>query len=673
MSQYSETIGSFIRRGNYPLEADLIFESLSQLQLWAEENKTILHKGLFKIVDSSENQDLYWVIEQKGNLIFKKLLSGGNIEEIYQQLELLQNAIDNLEDIDIDEQNRIEYLESALKEIVGSETIIPDYLENLTYKNLTELSEELDRFLNAIDNEADSIQTFPQLQEFLKGYNCKHSLFQVLEDLYNKIEGTPFPSIQFSTLRGIQNFVEVLASVTKNREDNLQSELNQTQIGVGLSGDGSFNSDQETNYLKNATSVMNALKTLDSLIKKALNYENLTKEDSNTISIDIIKGEEKTIISADVKLAQNSENDILSKEDGLYHHIDSEYENGILTIKVNGNIRQQHVLGLSSLVDSAYYDKEQEAIIIVFKLHNGETQTVIIPAADLILEWIIDNSNSNKVIELEKERVINGPDKLSADIRLSANKDNILIKDGNSLLVKGTADNIKIGDKTVKEVLDDQSNKLSDLESEISLNKDSILDLAESIYYYHASATITANKTLIEKGVDTQITLTAKSSFRDTSADTLNIKNTTAGINLETTGTTATKTATVTISDTTAFQAIAEFKYNVNKTANVTVTAKYPIYTFGSTEGTITSDIITSGTKSVKSSASGIYSITLPENSTYFWICVPSDMIVNKVTLSGFDVTMEAPITIAVTGKGNYKCYRSANTNDSGTYTLVVS
>lgn len=225
-----------------------------------------------------------------------------------------------------------------------------------------------------------------------------------------------------------------------------------------------------------------------------------------------------------------------------------------------------------------------------------------------------------------------------------------------------------------KEELDKFIKELADkLKEEMEAREEALEDLAESIYYYHATATLTANNTLIEKGVDTQVTLTAKSSFKTESADTLDIKNTTAGTVLESTGTTASKTATITLNDTTAFQAIAGFKYNVSKTANVTVTAKYPIFTFGNTGSTVTSAVITAGTKAVKSSPAGSYNITLAANLTYFWICVPSDMTVNKVTLSGFDVPMEAPVTVAVTGKGNYKCYRSTKTNDTGTYTLVVS
>ena len=51
MSQYSVLIGSFIRTGNYPLEANYIFDSEQSLRdFYTDElKKTTLHKGLFKI------------------------------------------------------------------------------------------------------------------------------------------------------------------------------------------------------------------------------------------------------------------------------------------------------------------------------------------------------------------------------------------------------------------------------------------------------------------------------------------------------------------------------------------------------------------------------------------------------------------------------------------------
>ena len=51
---YSETIGSFIRNGNYPLEAHYIFPTEKALkEFYSDEvNITTIHKGLLKIVEN---------------------------------------------------------------------------------------------------------------------------------------------------------------------------------------------------------------------------------------------------------------------------------------------------------------------------------------------------------------------------------------------------------------------------------------------------------------------------------------------------------------------------------------------------------------------------------------------------------------------------------------------
>jgi hypothetical protein len=53
MSKYSEVIGSFIRRGDYPLEADYIFANETALkEFYANPiNSAVLHKGLIKVVE----------------------------------------------------------------------------------------------------------------------------------------------------------------------------------------------------------------------------------------------------------------------------------------------------------------------------------------------------------------------------------------------------------------------------------------------------------------------------------------------------------------------------------------------------------------------------------------------------------------------------------------------
>lgn len=98
---------------------------------------------------------------------------------------------------------------------------------------------------------------------------------------------------------------------------------------------------------------------------------------------------------------------------------------------------------LEGLVNDAYYNPDTECLVIVFALEEGKTQKLSIPFTNLIREWEPYNGHPNKVIEIYREAVYgNGADKLSADVRISTRTDNILEKDGNTLFVKGSSDNI---------------------------------------------------------------------------------------------------------------------------------------------------------------------------------------------------------------------------------------
>jgi hypothetical protein len=114
---------------------------------------------------------------------------------------------------------------------------------------LTEVAKALNTFLNEVDSTTNQINTLPELKYFLEGYTDSDKLKHVLIDLQSEILGNPIPSEDFRTLRAIEDFVRVLKSDSENTDNNLQTELNQTQIGVGLSGDGSYNSDKTTYYL----------------------------------------------------------------------------------------------------------------------------------------------------------------------------------------------------------------------------------------------------------------------------------------------------------------------------------------------------------------------------------------------------------------------------------------
>ena len=99
MSQYSETIGSFTRTGNYPLEANYIFQSEEELKQFYSDpiQKATLHEGLFKIVKTENEQFLYWVVNGENGLEFKKL----DINDVVYVGELVDdNVAKLLEDVE---------------------------------------------------------------------------------------------------------------------------------------------------------------------------------------------------------------------------------------------------------------------------------------------------------------------------------------------------------------------------------------------------------------------------------------------------------------------------------------------------------------------------------------------------------------------------------------------
>ena len=464
-TQYIQTFGSFIRNGKYPLEADYIFANLDDLRWWEETNRKYLHEGLLKIVKESDKQSLYWAVEKDGEFQFEKLIDDLTLTSLNETIENLKNEISNREDADSDLQELLETLElilidvedqtdhntEAIKAIVGTEEDdIVKYLKTLDFQNLTVISATLNKFLNTVDNIDEKINTLPELQKFLTGYSESDTLLKVLEDLKETIVGN---TNKYNTLEEIESALLLLTQVTKNRFDNLQTELDQTQVGVGLSGDGAYNADKETYYLQDATSVMNALKTLDRLIHR-IDYQ---VADTDTVEFVATLNEvtNSATFTANVKISNDS--DILVKEDGLYTKLETEYENGILTLKVNGEVRGEHNIGLDALVEDSYYDTKTETIVILFKLHNDETQRVEIPAENLITEWETINTNS---VTLTKTRVVDGPDTLQADLKVSTKTNQAIKVDSTGTFVSNHAKDMTSSLGNLDEVIQEINSKV---------------------------------------------------------------------------------------------------------------------------------------------------------------------------------------------------------------------
>ena len=365
MSQYSEMIGSFIRTGNYPIEADYIFATEADLKSFYSDsvNAAILHKGLLKIVEADESgkQALYWVSPQAttGLLEFTKLITASSVSELLSKINTLTDSLTQ------EIQNRKD----------GDNAIWG-----------TEIHSEVPENLNSIYDLATALTTL----------------------------NTAF---------------------TKYKDDT------------------------------NAT-----IAEIQATIQDILTNGNLQVEDTNSVNLDLQQLKTKTVLKADVLISSQQGNSIIVKNDGLYHKIITELENGILTLKVNGTIISQHNLGSTlSGIKSAYYDTTSESIVITFNKLDGTTLENRIAVANLIREWIVDNSEPSNVVVLTKEEVYGSdPDKLSADVRISTNKYNILAKESNTLFVKGTADNITWNDVKVSLLLDKYATQLDTLQTKIS-------------------------------------------------------------------------------------------------------------------------------------------------------------------------------------------------------------
>lgn len=133
------------------------------------------------------------------------------------------------------------------------------------------------------------------------------------------------------------------------------------------------------------------------------------------------------------------------------------------------------------------------------------------------------------------------------------------------------------------------------------------------------------------------------------------------------------------ITESKRFKVMAKFSYDVlGETVTISDT-KYASATFvgamwfGFSEYDTMSEIdMTTGTfikQPLKTSPSGTYTFNNPENG-YLWLCIPDNMTINKVTMSGFDV----PVTeLNEGGVPGYRNFRSDNELVAGNYTIVIS
>lgn len=243
-----------------------------------------------------------------------------------------------------------------------------------------------------------------------------------------------------------------------------------------------------------------AQKELDS-INKTLNKlnKNANVNVGETSTVQLTKNEtvDGFKITGDVKLNRDN-NLVIETNTGLLATIDYDATKNELIVSDSTNA--SHVrripLATSKIVKKAEYKAETEELVLVFddiESKNGET--VSIPMSGLITEWETSQTeNQNHTVELNRTRVINGKDVLTADVHIVRHKDdNILTQveeDGVQKLYvssqkikenKDAIDGLKNELEVVKTKNDGNGNNIDTLRRKVESNTNEISSLKDNL------------------------------------------------------------------------------------------------------------------------------------------------------------------------------------------------
>ena len=191
------------------------------------------------------------------------------------------------------------------------------------------------------------------------------------------------------------------------------------------------------------------------------------------------------------------------------------------------------------------------------------------------------------------------------------------------------------------------------------------------LFTQYTALTFSRTPSVIERGVNTKVTLTWNPTFNGAyeKPSALTVKKG------DTTLTTDTSLKTIQdtegITETTAYSIEATIR-GIKKTASATVNAYYPQFAGASANESLASaDVLALGNKVVAASVARTVTVQV-EQGQYFWFAVPENFSITSIKMGGFDVSLNDVATVAVDGRGNYKCYRSAKPQSAGSYTFEI-
>ncbi len=189
---------------------------------------------------------------------------------------------------------------------------------------------------------------------------------------------------------------------------------------------------------------------------------------------------------------------------------------------------------------------------------------------------------------------------------------------------------------------------------------------------YSKIASFTASPSVVEKGIGAQsIKLSWRTTFNDQSItpDSLSVKKSTSETPLTTDKTLTTVTDSASADTTYMLEAVIK---GVTKTATAYARFYYPQFAGASaSESLASADVLALGNKVVAASVARTVTVQV-EQGQYFWFAVPENFTITSIKMGGFDVSLNDVATVAVDGRGNYKCYRSAKPQSAGSYTFEI-
>lgn len=225
----------------------------------------------------------------------------------------------------------------------------------------------------------------------------------------------------------------------------------------------------------------------------------------------------------------------------------------------------------------------------------------------------------------------------------------------NGVKVKGdlTGENLKLVDKSVYDAFVIYVNNI--------LNEQ-----------YSKIASFTASPSVVEKGIGAQsVKLSWRTTFNDQSItpDSLSVKKSTSETPLTTDKTLTTITDSASADTTYTLEAVIK---GVIKTATASARFYYPQFAGASANESLASaDVLALGNKVVAASVARTVTMQVAQGE-YFWFAVPENFSITSIKMGGFDVSLNDVATVAVDGRGNYKCYRSAKPQSAGSYTFEI-